>query len=205
VRLPNLIPFFIYYIYLFDAMGFCQQLERASGDDGMMAQIIPNSLEYINTDDFRLFKWKNAIEEKIGTRKPKIGIVYNGLLSSFIEKHIPLEEFKILCELNVDLICIHRKKDIQADIDKYEKMHINKDAENKIHFFEIDEDEPFSDTVGILKNLDLLITIDTYIVHLAGILNVKTWLLLGYSEWRWSNDPHKTYWYKNKRRSYCKY
>jgi tetratricopeptide (TPR) repeat protein len=159
--------------------------------------IIPNSLEYINTDDFRLFKWKNAIEEKIGTRKPKIGIVYNGLLSSFIEKHIPLEEFKILCELNVDLICIHRKKDIQADIDKYEKMHINKDAENKIHFFEIDEDEPFSDTVGILKNLDLLITIDTYIVHLAGILNVKTWLLLGYSEWRWSNDLHKTYWYNS--------
>lgn len=30
---------------IFDAMGFCQQLERASGNDGMMAQIIPNSLE----------------------------------------------------------------------------------------------------------------------------------------------------------------
>jgi PAS domain S-box-containing protein len=31
---------------IFDAMGYCQQLERASGNDGgMMAQIIPNSLE----------------------------------------------------------------------------------------------------------------------------------------------------------------
>lgn len=30
---------------IFDAMGFCQQLERASGNDGRMAQIIPNSLE----------------------------------------------------------------------------------------------------------------------------------------------------------------
>jgi ADP-heptose:LPS heptosyltransferase len=157
--------------------------------------IIPNSLEYINIDDVRLLKWKNAIEEKIGARKPKIGIVYNGLLSSFIEKHIPLEAFKILCELNVDLICIHRKKDVQADIDKYEKTP--SDSESKIHFFDIDEDEPFSDTVSILKNLDLLITIDTYIVHLAGILNVKTWLLLGYSEWRWSNEPHKTYWYNS--------
>jgi len=157
--------------------------------------ILPNSLEYINIDEVRLLKWKNAIEEKIGPRKPKIGIVYNGLLSSFIEKHIPLEAFKILCELNVDLICIHRKKDVQADIDKYEKTP--SDSERKIHFFDIDEDEPFSDTVSILKNLDLLITIDTYIVHLAGILNVKTWLLLGYSEWRWSNDPHKTYWYNS--------
>jgi len=24
---------------------------------------------------------------------------------------------------------------------------------------------------------------------------VKTWLLLGKSEWRWSDDPNKTYWY----------
>jgi ADP-heptose:LPS heptosyltransferase len=157
--------------------------------------IVPNSLEYINIDEVRLLKWKNVIEEKFGARKPKIGIVYNGLLSSFIEKHIPLEAFKILCELNVDLICIHRKKDVQADIDKYEKTP--SDSESKIHFFDIDEDEPFSDTVHILKNLYLLITIDTYIVHLAGILNVKTWLLLGYSEWRWSNDPHKTYWYNS--------
>ena len=32
-------------------------------------------------------------------------------------------------------------------------------------------------------------------VHLAGIMKIKTWLLLGVCEWRWSNDEHKTYWY----------
>jgi ADP-heptose:LPS heptosyltransferase len=43
----------------------------------------------------------------------------------------------------------------------------------------------------------LLITIDTYIVHLAGILGVKTWLLLGkVSEWRWATDS-KSYWYNS--------
>ena len=48
-----------------------------------------------------------------------------------------------------------------------------------------------------MQNIDLLITIDTFIAHLAGILNIKTWLLLGISEWRWSDDPNKTYWYNS--------
>ena len=43
---------------IFDSMGFCQQLERASGNDGgMMAQIIPNSLEMAlapNTEEGRV-------------------------------------------------------------------------------------------------------------------------------------------------------
>ena len=42
-----------------------------------------------------------------------------------------------------------------------------------------------------------MITIDSAIVHLAGVLNVKTWLLLGkYSEWRWG-DEDTTYWYNS--------
>ena len=67
---------------------------------------------------------------------------------------------------------------------------------NKIHFYDIDKKNLFNDTRAILQNIDLLITIDTAIVHLAGIVNMKTWLLLGYgSDWRWYNEPSKTCWY----------
>ena len=119
-----------------------------------------------------------------------MGFTYNGLLSSFIEKYVPVAEFLQLCDLDVDLICIHKKSEITADIEKL--------ADNtRIQFFDIDEQTPFVDTVHILKNIDLLITIDTYIVHFAGAMNVKTWLLLGkYSEWRWSNES-TTYWYNS--------
>ena len=66
-----------------------------------------------------------------------------------------------------------------------------------IKFFDIDQDIPFQDTVAILQNIDLLITIDTSVVHLAGVMGVPTWLLLGYgSDWRWSNKSN-TYWYKS--------
>jgi len=158
--------------------------------------IIPNSIEYIKTDNDKILKWKTRLNQI--SDRPKVGFVYSGLLSSFIEKHIPLEEFKILCDLDVDLICIHRKSDISKDIENYES---HAQPNNRIHFIDIDNkdngNEPFEDTVNILKSLDLLITIDTITVHLAGVLNIKTWLLLGHSEWRWSDDPTSTYWYNS--------
>ena len=55
----------------------------------------------------------------------------------------------------------------------------------------------FVDTIAILKNIDILLTVDTSIVHLAGILDVKTILMLGYtSEWRWFTDNEKV-WYNS--------
>jgi tetratricopeptide (TPR) repeat protein len=44
----------------------------------------------------------------------------------------------------------------------------------------------FMDTAALMQSLDLIITIDTSIAHLAGALNRPVWLLLPYhSDWRW--------------------
>jgi ADP-heptose:LPS heptosyltransferase len=106
------------------------------------------------------------------------------LLSSFIEKYIPLIEFDDLAKnisdnakSNIDFICMCKSEEVGSEISNMKN----------IRHFDIDTDKPFTDTVAILKNIDLLITIDTSIVHLAGVMGVKTWLLLGYgSDWRWS-------------------
>jgi ADP-heptose:LPS heptosyltransferase len=129
-----------------------------------ITNIIPNSINYIKVNKEKLEYWN----QKLSTiNKFKVGIVNNGLLSSFIDKNIPFEYFKKLSELNVELISL--------------------DKDNSQ--FEIDSDKPFEDTICILKNIDLLITVDTSIVHLAGVMNINTWLLLGYgSDWRWFND-----------------
>lgn len=148
--------------------------------------ILPNTENYININNNKLKYWEN---EFLQFKKLKVGFVYNGLLNSFIQKNIPLQEFNILSDLNIDLICLHKKDEIIEDINKIK-------FKEKIHYYDIDKEKSFEDTICILKNLDLLITIDTSIVHLAGILNIKTWLLLGYSEWRWSNK-NTTYWYNS--------
>ena len=153
--------------------------------------ITPNNENYIHVDNEKLIYWTDKLAV---FKKYKVGFVYNGLLSSFIEKNISLSEFESLSELDIDLICIHRLNEIHKDIDN------NKSIINKIHFFDIDNNQnrAFEDTIAILKNIDLLITIDTSIAHLAGVLNVKTWLLLGYgSDWRWSNNENTTYWYNS--------
>ena len=48
----------------------------------------------------------------------------------------------------------------------------------------------------VMKELDLVISVDTSIIHLAGILDIKSILLLNYnSDWRWFEDDKKTVWY----------
>jgi len=152
-----------------------------------LTNITPNKINYININPEKNAYWKEKLSD---LRKFKVAIVYNGLLESYLEKYIPLEEFGTLLDLPIDLICLQRKSEIEKDINKIS-------FKNKIHYYDIDTEEPFIDTIAILQNIDLLITIDTYIVHLAGILNVKTWLLLGkVSEWRWSTDS-RSYWYNS--------
>lgn len=56
----------------------------------------------------------------------------------------------------------------------------------------------FDDTASMLKNLDILITVDTALAHLAGALGVKTYLLLCHApDWRWFDNDTKTEWYPN--------
>ena len=122
--------------------------------------------------------------------KLKVGIVYSGLLISYIDKHIELNDFKdICCDENIQTICLHRVDEkIASDISQI-------DFADEIITDEIDMNKPFTDTISILRNIDVLITIDTSIAHLAGVMGVKTLLLVGYtSEWRWFNNDDKV-WY----------
>ena len=152
-----------------------------------LSHIGANKIDYIVKDEETQMVWK---EKTKPLKKMKVGFVYFGLLSSFIEKNIPLEEYEHLCDLDIDLICIHRKSEVEDDLNKIK-------FRNKITHFEFDEDKPFVDIIHLLHNIDLLITVDTYIVHLAGIMNIKTWLVLGTTDWRWSNDEKKSDWYNS--------
>jgi ADP-heptose:LPS heptosyltransferase len=53
-------------------------------------------------------------------------------------------------------------------------------------------------TAAIIENVDVVVTIDSFIAHLAGALGKKTFLLLPYvQEWRWANGTGNSYWYPN--------
>ena len=57
-----------------------------------------------------------------------------------------------------------------------------------------------ADTAAQMANLDLIVTIDTSMAHLAGALARPVWVLLGYSpDWRWLMDREDSPWYPTAR------
>ena len=63
-----------------------------------------------------------------------------------------------------------------------------------------DEFIDFADTAGLISNLDLIISIDSAPVHLAGALNIPVWMLNRFDgEWRWLNKREDSPWYPSLR------
>lgn len=58
----------------------------------------------------------------------------------------------------------------------------------------------WSATAGHLLAMDLVITVDTALAHLAASMNIKTWLLVGSTpDWRWLTSGERTPWYPTMR------
>lgn len=149
-----------------------------------LTDIQPNTIDYICRNESKRVWWKEQLADINPLHYFTIGIAHQGLLSNaFIEKVVELQQFVTLLELPVILISL--------------QCNSTTSVEGIYQFMSLDKEQPFIDTIALLQNVDLVITVDTSIVHLAGVMGVPTWLLLGYNEWRWSNDPTTTYWYSN--------
>jgi hypothetical protein len=60
--------------------------------------------------------------------------------------------------------------------------------------------DAFVDTAAVMSSLDIVITADTSIAHLAGALGHNTWVALKYvPEWRWMLDRTDSPWYPTMR------
>jgi len=65
---------------------------------------------------------------------------------------------------------------------------------------DVDRDAAFADTAAIMANLDLVITSDTAIAHLAGALGRPVWVLLPFApDWRWLLGRPDSPWYRSMR------
>ena len=62
------------------------------------------------------------------------------------------------------------------------------------------EIDDYDDTMAILDNLDLLVTVDTSVAHLAGAMGRPVWIMLPRApDWRWLLDRSDTPWYPSAR------
>lgn len=144
---------------------------------------------YIQTNLEITNKWKKTLDTEFPDNKPRIALFWSGFTTQFIEKTIKLDEFKEIGELDIHLISVQKGSG---------EEEIFTSETNITSFDNFDNGPAFEDTIGILQNVDLLITIDTSVAHIAGLLGIKTWMILGdVYDWRWFRNERKTDWYES--------
>lgn len=119
-------------------------------------------------------------------RRPRVGLAWAGSQIPQVNRNrdIPLEALLPLVELPLDFVCLQPELS-QTDAILWEKFP---GLRPKM--------ADFSDTAAIIAQLDLVISVDTAIAHLAGALNKPCFLLLRHnSEWRWQLLHDSTKWY----------
>lgn len=147
--------------------------------------------EFLYKEKYLEFIKENIFEVK-NKNKINIGFVWRGNPTHKGDKkrNISLEYFEKLFKLKIcDFYSLQYENDKELDkyIKKYKNIYKCKDLI-----------KDFNDTANIVTKLDLVITIDTSMVHLCGALGVKTYLILGLnSEWRWLLNRDDSIWYKS--------
>jgi tetratricopeptide (TPR) repeat protein len=149
---------------------------------------IPTNIPYIKVAPEKTQEWGNKLP--LSKEKLNIGIACSGNID-FDLKHgnrrpIPLAYFSELAQQhNLFLI----QKDIRdADQVTLQTLNTIHPLGNLINNFE--------DTAAIIENMDLIVSIDTSLVHLAGALGKKVLVLLSWSpDWRWLSEGIINPWY----------
>lgn len=149
---------------------------------------------YVIADPIFVEHWKTILAHDT---KFKIGICWQGKgdphAPALLQKNIPLESFEPL--FSIPAISIYSLQ--YLDTTQTIQLHSN------LHTFDKEFDVThgrFMDTAAVMHSLDLIITMDTSIAHLAGAMNRPVWLLLPYRcDWRWMLDRTDSPWYPSMR------
>lgn len=155
----------------------------------------PKQVPYLTADAARTAEWKARLAHYPGR---KIGIVWRGSATHQADsmRSIPLAEFAPLGRLSGATFFSLQKLPAAEDLNTLAGRLDIVDLGSAID----DKTGAFVETAAVLKNLDLLITCDTAIAHVAGALGVPVWLGLAIvPDWRWLLERGDTPWYPSMR------
>jgi len=153
---------------------------------GTTLENIDGRVPYVNVDPAKQSYW----QQQLSTDQFKVGIAWAGSPkhSNNRKRSCSLDLFKPLTQLS-DVALYSLQGDV-PDIRTRQQL----DALGIQHIAE--QFASFSDAGAALSNLDLIITVDTAVLHLAGALGLATWGLIPYSpDWRWMLQREDSPWY----------
>ena len=174
---PDLVPAFDFHIMLMSLpLIFGTRLDT-----------VPAHVPYLHAETARIARWS----ERLGSHGFKIGICWQGN-PAFKYDHnrsFAPHEFAPLASLpKVRLISLLKGSVPDGLPEGLKIEHPGEDFDSGA--------DAFLDTAAVMAGLDLVVTSDTSIAHLAGALGVRTFVALGYTpEWRWLAEGGRSPWY----------
>lgn len=131
-------------------------------------------------------KWKKFLGNAVYANKLTVGVVWAGNCNHLDDcnKSVPFQLFSQLFEITtINWVSLQVGRTELQD-------------SNEVVFDCSKELTDFSETAGLIEHLDLVISVDTAVTHLAGAMGKETWLLLPFApDWRWGLKREDTVWY----------
>jgi tetratricopeptide (TPR) repeat protein len=151
---------------------------------------IPASLSYLRADPAKMRRWGDRLDWLVPPGYRRIGIAWAGRQTHLndINRSAALAAFAPIAAVEGIALVSLQKGDQQAEIRNYygRAQLVNLGAEI----------EDFADTAAIITNLDLIVTVDTAVAHLAAAMGRSTWIMLPYApDWRWLLNRTDSPWY----------
>ena len=150
------------------------------------ADNIPARIPYLSAKEPKVAHWRN----KTATEAFKIGIAWAGnpIHTNDHNRSCALQNFTPLAEIdNVKLFSLQKGPGIEQI----------KNWQGATELIDLGQDfEDFTDTAAAIENMDLVISVDTSVLHLAGAMAKTAWALIPCnSDWRWMLNRQDSPWY----------
>jgi len=158
-------------------------------------ETIPSAVPYLSPEPGLVEHWAErfSIPEQFN-----VGICWQGSLSnqSDATRSVSVQHFAALADIpNVRLISLQKNEG-------QDQLSIS-DMETRIENLGAILDtggDGFIDTAAVIHNLDLVVTVDTSVAHLAGALDCRVWVVLPFApDWRWMLKREDSPWYPSMR------
>ena len=156
---------------------------------GTTTENIPWADSYLTADHTQRLSWQGFLGTK---SKPRIGLVWAGSATHRNDHNRSIPAATLLSHLpdGFDYICL--QKEIRPDELVLMSERGVLDCSDQLH--------DMSDTAALCAEMDLILSTDTSVAHLAGALGRPTWVLLPYCpDWRWLLHRTDSPWYASMR------
>ena len=150
-------------------------------------ETIPAAVPYLKADADKILSWRERVKRPDGRRK--IGLACSGNAAFRNDRHRPvaLRQFAPLLDHGHLFL-------IQTEIREDDRRFLA-DAGPRIEYLG-DGIDDFMDSAAVVENMDLIVSIDTSLAHLAGALGRPVWILIPWApDWRWGTDGTACPWY----------